>query len=1113
MPNQYPQLVREVLAAQNKRTVSIIITASGDENTFVFNSDDYNQETKSIANAMAVGTIQEGHNEYKISPERTEINLTLENGYPLAISDEAPGGDGNAFTQRAIVGNAKTIFETISDADNLDINVVKGRATTANLETKDYKVLLAEINLNRQDAQLPASIGRTLERENSNSPSNKFIQGSSTANTVREKESNVGRVVLQTTLGKYSKIAPTVPNGGSQTGNVSAEGNFLANQDMMQSIGSQITLKAAGDYYVPKNAFNSDEVALARVATLAPGTARLGGLIDFNQTMPNNILESIYPDYNNVSSPELEQFGKTSYGSYNTWLSAYDNVNTVATVPGIAIQLGALSLILTGLAALLKRNDQDLVDFQIGFVTYFGLPRLNNPGSALEFTLSVVQAVTVGRLYRETGWYATNIRAINRLIVDTTVGTGLNIARNAGDTTSGVEIVASAAFKVFQQLTSGRLIGFIRQLITIGISAKKYNGTNQITYQPGISTNFAPSYINRIEDSYSGATDELQPRANINLAALIKKDRLKRPYGLSQSDKTTLAYGTSTTPSAFIIPNNIKIGAGKVDANGIAAISSLRNLGGISVDTPRISKEDIDQLEAKLNSSYMPFYFHDLRTNEIVSFHAFLESSKDGFNVEWNSTTSYGRVEPVHTYKGTTRDVSVSFYVVATNKEDHSNMWWKINKLVTMVYPQYTEGRKITTPDGNKFIQPFSQIPGSSPIIRLRLGDVWKTNYSRFNVARLFGLTADGNNFNVTTGSGGFSINERYLRSIERWSTLVRNKILVGDISAGDQIIINIPDTVEMTGATYEAENDIFGVSPDSGIGEALLSAGITTPRAPGTGKLYLPRPLAAGPYSLKVTRVILDPIINEGANQFVCEYEVEFVLPPPVVTNNKFILRIPNPNVPSETWESLRNDSRIGSGASVIFLGTDLSAESSFTAADIDLALRVRDTYRSPLNVLTPDEEWLKIFATQKANEEIGASANSTAEERNQIERDTINNFFGENNPIMQAFESTSGKGLAIAFKNLDIDWQDSRWETEWDPSNDSARAPMWVRISMGGTVIHDITPGIDASGFNVAPVYQVGIASTILGKIMPDDAKIRNKENQLTANYMALPRVGGGE
>lgn len=243
MSNQYPQLVREVLAAQNKRTVSVIITASGEENTFVFNSDDYNQETQQIANAMAVGTVQEGHNEYRIAPERTEINLTSENGYPLALSDEAPGSDGNAFTQRAIIGNAKPIFETISDADNLDINVVKGRATTANSETKDYKVLLAEINLNRQDAQLPASIGRTLERENSNSPSNKFIQGSSTANTVREKESNVGRVVLQTTLGKYSKIAPTVPNGGSQTGNVSAEGNFLANQDMMQSIGSQITLK------------------------------------------------------------------------------------------------------------------------------------------------------------------------------------------------------------------------------------------------------------------------------------------------------------------------------------------------------------------------------------------------------------------------------------------------------------------------------------------------------------------------------------------------------------------------------------------------------------------------------------------------------------------------------------------------------------------------------------------------------------------------------------------------------------------------------------------------------------------------------------------------------
>lgn len=559
---------------------------------------------------------------------------------------------------------------------------------------------------------------------------------------------------------------------------------------------------------------------MARVANLAPGTARLGGLIDFNSTMPNDILESIYTDYNNVSSPELEQFGKTSYGSYNTWLSAFDNINTVATVPGIAIQIGALSLILTGLAALLKRNDDDLKNFQIGFITFFGLPPINDPGNALEFTLSVVQAITVGRLYRETGWYATNIRAINRLIVDTTVGTGLNIARNAGDTTSGIDIVAGAALKVFQQLTSGRLIGFIRQLIIIGETSKNYSGVSALNYQPGTTNNFARSFINAIEDSSTGDADELQPRSNINLSALIKKDRLKRPYGLSQSDKLASAWGTSTTPSVFIVPNNIALGAGKINQNGASAIYSLRNIDGKSVDTPRISKSDVDELEAKLNSSYMPFYFHDLRTNEIVSFHAFLESSKDGFQAEWNSTTSYGRVEPIHTYKGTTRDISVSFFIVATNKQDHSNMWWKINKLVTMVYPQYTEGRKITTPDGNnKFIQPFSQIPGSSPIIRLRLGDVWKTNYSRFNVARLFGLATGGNSFNITSGSSGFSLSEQYIRSIERWTSLVTNKITVGDLGVGDQFIIDLPDTaiVEATGATIVGglglENNIFGVA------------------------------------------------------------------------------------------------------------------------------------------------------------------------------------------------------------------------------------------------------------------------------------------------------------
>jgi hypothetical protein len=138
----------------------------------------------------------------------------------------------------------------------------------------------------------------------------------------------------------------------------------------------------------------------------------------------------------------------------------------------------------------------------------------------------------------------------------------------------------------------------------------------------------------------------------------------------------------------------------------------------------------------------MPFYFQDLRTNEIVAFHAFLDDLSDSYSAEYNSTSGYGRIEDIKMYKSTKRSVGCTFHVISTNPEDFEYMWWQINKLTTMVYPQWSQGRAISTKLNDvdfKFTQPFSQIPTSTPVIRLRVGDLIRSNYSRFNLKRLFG--------------------------------------------------------------------------------------------------------------------------------------------------------------------------------------------------------------------------------------------------------------------------------------------------------------------------------------------------------------------------------------
>jgi hypothetical protein len=240
--------------------------------------------------------------------------------------------------------------------------------------------------------------------------------------------------------------------------------------------------------------------------------------------------------------------------------------------------------------------------------------------------------------------------------------------------------------------------------------------------------------------------------------ASVRKNRLK---GAERVQKTKLAWSSNRAPATYLLPDSVAtmtlvdaklgsfkgpFGATDADSKGAIFIQTEADRQQNGARLPRQSTDpegvDVKKMEALLESEYMPFYFHDLRTNEIISFHAFMASLTDDYTASWESIDGYGRVDPIKIYKSTGRRIGMSFYVVATSKSDFDEMWLKLNKLVTLVYPQYTKGRMLS--DGTtQFVQPFSQLIGASPLIRIRLGDLLRSNYSRFALARLFGA-ADG---------------------------------------------------------------------------------------------------------------------------------------------------------------------------------------------------------------------------------------------------------------------------------------------------------------------------------------------------------------------------------
>jgi hypothetical protein len=227
-----------------------------------------------------------------------------------------------------------------------------------------------------------------------------------------------------------------------------------------------------------------------------------------------------------------------------------------------------------------------------------------------------------------------------------------------------------------------------------------------------------------------------------------------------------LAWSSNRAPALYLLPNatlalqattdnlgSFQSGIASEDADTRAQYYLLSNdaskKNGNRIPVGKGSDNDNDvtlrNMERALDAEYIPFYFHDVRTNEIIAFHAFLSSLSDDYTANYESSDGFGRVEPVKIYKSTVRKIGLSFYVAATSPADFKDMWVKINKLTTLIYPQYSEGRWLSDKDNNyAFTQPFSQMIAASPLVRLRLGNLLSTNYSRFALARLFGATLGG---------------------------------------------------------------------------------------------------------------------------------------------------------------------------------------------------------------------------------------------------------------------------------------------------------------------------------------------------------------------------------
>ena len=501
-------------------------------------------------------------------------------------------------------------------------------------------------------------------------------------------------------------------------------------------------------------------------------------------------------------------------------------------------------------------------------------------------------------------------------------------------------------------------------------------------------------------------------------------------------------------PAGFFVAKNA---FGAQGGNSLLGPHAAQGLAGPGYDPEsktqrriqsKITQEEANKIEEALETEYMPFYFQDLRTKEVLGFQAFLENISETFSPDYTSYDAFGRIDDVMIYRKTSRTLDFTFHLVASGPEDFDVMYYNFNKLVSLVYPQYTSGKLMQSPDGHLFTMPFSQIPASSPLIRLRVGDLVSTGYSKFNLARLFGMNdpAFGGTIAGTAGED--------LPGLSQYRTDVLSEAGVD----GDHVSKRFDEYAQRNLTKTFKSNPI---APDY----VSLNKGVTL---------------------LPVKKNALDVFENfagsVGLKEGTVGKIVEFIPKDPVsyalylagiATPGSYVIEINSP-------ELLR-----GYG---ILLPDNTAPVMHFMVNQSLLELAAAPTY-------TINEE-----GARHLGDLVDASYDTQQSALQDIQDKTREFFDPRKNAIVRSFESNMGRGLAGVITNMNLDYAESTWET-----NIGSRAPLHIKITMGFKVIHDITPGLDSDGMLRVPTHNVGkIVRPMFGDPLGDPAMAMERNSQ---------------
>ena len=547
----------------------------------------------------------------------------------------------------------------------------------------------------------------------------------------------------------------------------------------------------------------------------------------------------------------------------------------------------------------------------------------------------------------------------------------------------------------------------------------------------------------------------------------------------------------------------------------------------------RLPKQHVQKLEALINSDYMPFSIQDLRTNEIFKFHAFVENYGDSFNVGWDdAATGFGRMDAVKTYKGTSRSISVDFWLVAMSSDDFDYMWWMVNRLIALIYPQWSAPKPANVENqlrsgvffkdsgkfrGIPFGQPFTQIPTGSPVIRLRLGDIFTSNYSKKGLARIFGfdlkeMTDDDKSINYFNSSlkmfNSDSIKNTFIKKSKEINEIYSAEVRTQPSSKNEgskNLTINligyqIIDLDDLM--THVNEKAIFPFNRLDQLDFEKYTGDEEFKFSTEHGDI---RDIG---YSNILTNKYSNFHWPEKSMNEEAEVNLDDINNPPKIFGNDTDIAFPKGSTYSFKKLIYINTVIIEDGEkkSLILLYEVMfpSFVVDYKTGDAYLKAGFKTSVEILIDLVKKGIKFKSLNKTNQVYTNKNLQAFMSADGQKYFEKfgnptDALledDNYKGVvNNPIVKSFESTMGEGLAGTIQGFTLGFdQQIPWELE-----EGSRAPIAIKVGLQMSVIHDILPGLDDQGVMRAPTYRVGkINNEFFGKSVyeeiPDDISYSN-------------------